>query len=215
MLFHDLSVGYVTPLIQVDSKNNGFDLKPGVHLLIAPNGVGKSCFVQTLAGVVKPLRGRFEATGGVFLMPEYLIFPKFIYPSEWAQYQGVDEKNWNQDPLLKPFRLEPVWQRYFGQMSQGERRKVHWVCALKTQKKNILLDEPLNGLDLFALEGVYGILKAMKDQGKTVLLITHHFQSLASIADGIWLIRDKKIIPGPSPSSLNLKGLIEFYQPQR
>src|SRR5689334_13484034 len=95
LFFRDLKVGRpgAAPLLRLDSGRDGVALEPGVHLIVAPNGRGKSTLLQTLAGVLPSLGGDVHLGDSVYrpgadslYISEYLSFPKFIYPSEWIEF---------------------------------------------------------------------------------------------------------------------------------
>lgn len=208
--FRNLKIGRPSkePLIEFSGT---FSLKKGLHLLIAPNGFGKTTFMQTIAGLLPPLSGdvlfdsRPPTEREVKYFSEYLFFPKWIRPSEWVPVQVGHPINDDLKSWIKSLRMESLWNRFLGEMSQGERRKVIWLTALSTDQPIILLDEPTRGLDFPALSVVRDALLELKKREKTIILTSHEVGPLLGIVDEIWFLHDRKIKSLPEVSSINPK----------
>lgn len=192
-----------TPLISLDSEKDGLVFEPGIHLIVAPNGRGKSTLFQTLSGILSPLEGRvrlgdrpLDSEKEVLYISEYLSFPKFIYPNEWIDFTCPSEEKFNASKFVETihgFRLEEKMKHYLGRMSQGERRKITWLAALHSSQPIVLLDEPFDGLDLFAYRSAVEALRKLKSQGKWVILVSHQFSSFLREVDFAYGIFDRKL----------------------
>ncbi len=200
--FRDLSVGWKKsePLVRVDTARDGISLPSGVHLIVAPNGLGKTTFLQTLAGVRPALGGEAFLDGGpiasnrnVLYVSEYLAFPKFIYPEEWIEFVARSAPAADVPEWVRKFRLEALMSRFLGRMSQGERRKVTWLAAHSSPKPIILMDEPLDGLDILAIRAARELLDTWRKQGRIVLLVAHQVFDLLDLVDDVHLIHDQKL----------------------
>jgi ABC-type multidrug transport system ATPase subunit len=179
------------------------ELTPGIHALIAPNGFGKSTFFSTLSGLVAPsqydvtFEGKFlEPKLGLLSISEYLSFPKFVTPREWIIANLESERADLQtvlDPWITKFRYGSIFNRYFGTLSQGERRKATWLLAEASDKKLVLLDEPLDGLDYPAILAARDILKTWKARGRTILIIAHQVSEIVDMLDGILSLPGRRL----------------------
>ena len=195
--FHDFKAGRGSQvLIDVDTARDSISLKPGLNLIVAPNGYGKSTLLQSIAGVLKPISGRmtirdsdgakeqaFDPARDALMISEYLTFPKFILPEEWIEFaagsrpnEAILEQHW------KAFRLEALRQKYLGRMSQGERRKVTWLAAHASNRPVLLLDEPLDGLDLLAIEAARSMIREWESQGRIVCMIAHQISEVFALS---------------------------------
>jgi len=239
--FLNLSVGRnkTKELLSVDSQRDGIEFRSGLNLIVAPNGFGKTSLLQTLAGAIKPLSGeiRMSDTGGgpkvgprkfhpeqdALYVSEYLSFPKFIYPSEWIDFvagRGGGNEDRNAQSLeywMGEFRLKSEMNRFVGRLSQGERRKVTWLSAQASTKPVLLLDEPLDGLDLFGIRAARKMLNAWKNEGRIACIVAHQVGELLDLCDAIFVIGDKKLITWEKTASLAQfrEKVSDFYDPRK
>jgi ABC-type multidrug transport system ATPase subunit len=198
--FLDLVVGREAraPLVEVDTARDGIAWSAGLYLIVAPNGYGKTTFLQTVAGVLPALRGECLADGkalnaerDVLYVSEYLSFPKFIYPAEWIEYMSDHAREAALDEWIDAFSLRPKLGSFLGRMSQGERRKVTWLGAQASRKPVLLLDEPLDGLDILAIRAARRMVERWKADGRIVCVVAHQVHELLDLADEVFLIRER------------------------
>jgi ABC-type multidrug transport system ATPase subunit len=205
--FLDFKVGRSASRVLIEANRGETRFEPGLHLLIAPNGYGKSSFLQTLAGALPSLKGDvflgdsvFRAAMDSYYVSEYLSFPKWIKPWEWVEFQSRErathELKAKLSPWVKRLGLEAKMDSFLGRMSQGERRKVTWLCAHASGRPVLLLDEPLDGLDLFALEAVRDLLAAWKKEGRTVLVVAHQASEMLDLCDEYWVLKNRVWVSG-------------------
>jgi ABC-type multidrug transport system ATPase subunit len=235
--FHEFTVasgprGAGTPLLVLDTESQGLTWGPGSHLIVAPNGLGKSTLLRALAGQLSVGKGEARLDGRplrpereVVAVSEYLSFPKFIYPWEWVEFVSGRERA-QLEPELRPWvealRLGHRMEAFLGRMSQGERRKTTWLAAHASGKPVVLLDEPLDGLDLFGVEAARGLLREWKARGRIVVVVAHQVGEVLDLADHVWLIRDQRlwewgeVMPGQgrTPDSLR-REVLRFYSSAR
>lgn len=213
--FHNFKIGRDPNrvLLNLDSAGQTpLTWQSGVHLIVAPNGFGKTTLFQTLAGVLSSLEGSAKINGETLVpsqhatyVSEYLAFPKYIYPHEWIEFfsgqrlkGSIAKGNENLEEWIKKFRLGELMRSFLGRMSQGERRKVTWLGAHMSKKPLVLMDEPLDGLDLLAVEAARQMLQEWKSQGRIIGLVAHQVGEVLDLADEIYFIRDQKLIPWSS-----------------
>lgn len=227
--FRELSVGRTRgkPLLELDSSRDGCRLGSGIHLIVAPNGYGKSTFLQTVAGVLPSLGGTvladdrsFTPSADASYVSEYLTFPKFVYPGEWVDFAAGKSVDLANDRWVEAFGLKSKTGSYLGRMSQGERRKVTWIAAHYSQRPILLLDEPLDGLDLFAIQTAREMISEWKHEGRVVLIVAHQVGELLDLSTEVHLIGDRKLKPWSSTIDLPIAGIsapdfrsrvLEFY----
>ena len=232
--FHDFKVGRKASecLLELDTAAQGIALKPGLNLIVAPNGRGKTTFLQTLAGVLSPLQGVVKSDGERLLEPsrdlvyisEYLTFPKFIYPSEWIEF--TCGRPWKDvEPELRPwileFQIDNKMNSFLGRMSQGERRKVTWLATHAACRPVALLDEPLDGLDIFGIRAARRMVETWCQEGRILCVVAHQVGELLDLSSEIFLIRGKRFVAWDSEIGVSAKTMgsddfrkrtLEFYR---
>lgn len=204
--FRDVKIGRVSDrvLIDIDSARGDPQLPPGLHLVVAPNGKGKTTLLQSVAGLLPRLAGDFwwdhktlNPEQDVLYVSEYLTFPKYIYPAEWIAFVSRKKVDWRSGELarwVEGLSLQGKMNSYLGRMSQGERRKVTWLAAQHSERPLLLLDEPLDGLDLLAIRAARDLIQSWKDRGRVMIVVAHQVAEMLDLADSVLLIRDQKLL---------------------
>ncbi len=199
--FHDLQVGRgARALLELDTPTDSICLSSGLQLIVAPNGYGKTTLLQTIAGVLKPMKGEIRLEGkrlnvesDVVYVSEYLNFPKFVYPLEWVEFMARGKPGSDLQRWIDGFSLGHKMSSFMGRMSQGERRKVTWLGAHASNRPVILLDEPLDGLDLLAIRAAREMLDHWRSQGRIVFIVAHQVSEVLDLADRVFLVRERKL----------------------
>ena len=221
--FHEYRVGHPDgrELLGLDSRRDSISFRSGLNLVVAPNGFGKSTLFRSLAGMIQPLGGTARLDGeklrperDVLYVSEYLAFPKFVTPMEWIGFASGRSPEKGAEWLEK-FRIAPGTDRYLGRMSQGERRKTTWIAAHLSGRPIILMDEPLDGLDLRATETARELLSEWIAEGRMVGVIAHQPAEVLDLAEAIFAIRDHRLVPMESGTGWTAESLrsslLSFY----
>jgi len=186
--------------------------------MIGPNGAGKSTFLKTLAGLLKPLGGVAYVDGLLVhrLKPLDLarklavVLTERIHPGLLRVYDIValgrhpytgfmgklSEKD--HDVIIESLRLvnaEHLADRYFVELSDGERQKVLIARALAQEPKILLLDEPVTFLDLRHKFEILRILRLLaKDKGVTVIASLHEISLVPRFCDHVILVKNGRVM---------------------
>lgn len=190
--------------------------------LIGANGAGKSTTLRTIAGLVKPAKGRIHLQGeditgltpdkivakGVTLVPEgRRVFPDLtvlenLKIGAYLRKDDLsDDLNWVYE--LFPRLKERSWQAA-GTLSGGEQQMLAVGRALMSRPKIIMMDEPSLGLAPIVVKGIFDIIKEINRMGVTVLLIEQNANMALRIADIGYVLETGKIITtGPGKQLLN------------
>lgn len=203
--FREVEIGRnpARPLIKVNSESDEIRFRSGLQLIVAPNGYGKSTLLQTVGGILQPLKGRMHisesgesrpllAERDVLYVSEYLSFPKFIYPREWISFMAEGSGH-SVESAIQGFSMESQMGHYLGRLSQGERRKVTWLGADASQKPVLLLDEPLDGLDLLAIRCARELVQSWRERKRVVCVIAHQVGELLDLSDEVFLIHEGRL----------------------
>lgn len=190
--------------------------------LIGANGAGKSTTLRTIAGLVKPAKGRIHLQGeditglspdrivakGVTLVPEGRhVFPDLtvLENLKIGAYLRKDDLtqdlNWVYE--LFPRLKERSWQAA-GTLSGGEQQMLAVGRALMSRPKIIMMDEPSLGLAPIVVKGIFDIIKEINRMGVTVLLIEQNANMALRIADIGYVLETGNItMTGPGQQLLN------------
>ncbi len=199
----------VTVLHNVD-----FDIYPGeVHGLVGENGAGKSTLVKLIGGVFTPTRGEIYVEGrkvsipnplaarelGIVLMhQEPLTFPDLDVTENLFAGHTRDgrpliswkEKRSEARRLLDSLELDIDELSMVRGMSIADQQMVEIICALSTNAKIIIMDEPTSALTLNEVNTLFGIIGKLKKQGKAIVFIGHRLEEIRTVADRITVLRD-------------------------
>ena len=193
-----------------------FEVPAGICFgLLGPNGAGKSTTVEMLEGVVAPSAGevrfrgesihargsryrerigiQFQATAlqDFLTVRENLKLFQALYPSK----RPLEE-------LIAVCRLEEFLDRDTRQLSGGQRQRVLLAIALVNDPELLFLDEPTTGLDPQARRNFWELVRAIKAEGKTLVLTTHYMEEAYELCDDIGIVDRGRLIARGSPERL-------------
>ncbi len=174
-----------------------------VHGFLGPNGAGKSTTIRVLLGLLKknsgeallfgrdPWRDAVELHKDLAYVPGEVSFWPNLTGGEIIDVLGrlrggLDEAR--RSALLDRFELDA--SKKFRAYSKGNRQKVALVAALASDVKLYIMDEPTSGLDPLMEQVFQSEVRALKDQGKTVLLSSHILSEVEALCDRATIIRD-------------------------
>lgn len=193
-------------------KGISFDVEEGqIVTLIGANGAGKSSTLRSIAGLIKPASGSIEFNGeaitgvdttqivkkGITLVPEgRKIFPDLTVEENLkiGAYMRKDNltDDMNRVYSLFPRLKERSWQAG-GTLSGGEQQMLAVGRALMSKPKMIMMDEPSLGLAPIVVKDIFSIIKEIKEEGITVLLIEQNANMALKIADVGYVMETGKI----------------------
>lgn len=184
-----------------------FDAPDGkITALLGPNGAGKSTTLRVLYTVVNPTRGRALIDGidtatdplGVRERLGALPHNAGIYErltarenvAYFGRLNGLEgaELDDRIAALVTQLDMQKFIDRRAKGFSQGQKLKTALARALIHEPKNVVLDEPTNGLDVMATRALRDIINGLKDAGKCVLFSSHIMQEVASLCDDLVII---------------------------
>ena len=180
--------------------------------LLGPNGAGKSTTIRMMYGLLTPDQGRVDVDGFdpsrqpvearkcLGALPDaYGLYPRLTARENIAyfgQLQGMNRSLVNRriDELNELLDMNDIISRRVDGFSQGQRMKVSIARAIVHDPKNVILDEPTNGLDVMTTRAMRTLIRRMKDAGCCVILSSHIMQEVSALCDEIVVISSGKVV---------------------
>ena len=185
------------------------ELRAGeIVVLLGPNGAGKSTLLSALAGALAPDGGVVERSGRVALA---LQSPDLARRSVLANltlalsWWGVPRAQRRERALgaLRDLGVERLSDRPAGELSGGERRRVHLARALAVAPDVLMLDEPFAGLDADARAALLAdTAGALRVPGRATLVVVHDRAEAWALADRLLVLLDGRIAAEGPPAAL-------------
>lgn len=169
------------------------------HAILGDNGAGKTTLLRALAGLAHPTQGKISIFGKT---PHqacrdigYMAHPSLLYDEMsgmenlryFARLYGISGDARCAE-VIRAVGLDPELARGVGQYSQGMRQRMSLARAILHDPKILLLDEPFSNVDGHSAREMVGLLKRLRDAGKTIFVVTHQASLLEGAADEfIWM----------------------------
>src|SRR5438552_7995656 len=171
-------------------RNFSVTADPGrLYGVFGENGAGKSTLLRIIAGLARPTAGalRFSPAGPRL---GYMAHASMLYDElsamenlrYFASLCGIRDKRRLQGAIAS-VGLDPSLERRVGDYSQGMRQRLALARAVLHDPELLLLDEPFSNLDAGSAAAMAQVLGKMRDQGRTVFVVTHQPAHLAEVAD--------------------------------
>jgi len=227
-LFH-LTVSYGDNLIVSDCS---LTIPQGVMLgIIGPNGAGKTTLMKSILGIIKKKSGQVLFLGRAFGHVQHKIayvaqrntidwdFPVTVFDMVlmgcygklgWCKRPGVAEQIKVYEALatvgLGDYANQPI-----GMLSGGQQQRAFIARALAQDPTLYFLDEPFAGVDAPSEKIIVELLKTLRDQGKTIIVVHHDLFTAQSYFDWVLLMNKKIIGCGPIEEVLTQQNFAQVY----
>jgi branched-chain amino acid transport system ATP-binding protein len=199
--------------------------------LVGPNGAGKTTLLNTIAGLIRPVRGRIrlddaDVTGaepatlvraGLALVPEHRRIFRDLSVGENLRLAGVTVPAGERRERLREARerfpvLEAKWDVAAGYLSGGEAQQLAIGRALMANPRIVLLDEPTLGLAPTLVDLVFELLADLRASGRTILVVEQNARRALELADRGYLLRTGRVaVEGPGPELAAHEDLFGTY----
>ncbi|MFC5527340.1 ATP-binding cassette domain-containing protein [Rhodanobacter ginsengisoli] len=188
--------------------------------LLGPNGAGKTTTLRMLYTLMAPDRGQVLVDGidaatdplGVRrqlgVLPDARGLYKRLTAREnidyFARLHGLPEDllKRRRDALIEALEMGDIAERRTEGFSQGQRVKTAIARALVHDPRNVILDEPTNGLDVMATRALRQFMAKLKAEGRCVLFSSHIMQEVAALCDRIVVIAHGRVVADDTPDAL-------------
>ncbi|WP_246529084.1 ABC transporter ATP-binding protein [Microvirga zambiensis] len=181
-----------------------------IFALLGPNGAGKTTLISIVCGIVNPSTGQVTADGHdiirdyraartkIGLVPQELTTDAF--ESVWATVnfsRGLFGKPPNPAYIEKILKDLSLWEKRDSKimtLSGGMKRRVMIAKALSHEPTILFLDEPTAGVDVELRRDMWNMVRALRENGVTIILTTHYIEEAEEMADRIGVINKGEII---------------------
>lgn len=183
-----------------------------LHGFVGPNGAGKTTTMRILATLLKPTEGTATLDGVDVVgrpreirrlmgyMPDFFGVYDRLKTWEYLDFYarcygfGPRERGHMTDSLLELVNLTDKRDSYVDVLSRGMKQRLCLARALIHDPRLLILDEPASGMDPRARAEMKGILRTLKDMGKTVLISSHILPELSEMCDSLTIIDHGRLV---------------------
>lgn len=215
--------------------NVGFSLKKGeVHALVGENGAGKSTLIKCISGAIRPDSGKIFLDNKEFLSIgpkdtiEHGIVTVYqelnLIPSlSVAENVFVGERRggkllYNRQKvereckkILEDFHIDIDATAIVSELSVAQRQLVEIVRAISRNVRILILDEPTSSLTVHETQFLFDTIRRLKQNGVTIIYISHIFEETFALADRITVMRDGRYIDTLETAKTNKAELIKLW----
>ena len=188
-----------------------FEVKQGeIFGLLGPNGAGKTTFLNILGGTVTKTKGNINVWGfdidknprqvkaSIGIVPQEVNLDAFFSPKTLLELQaglyGVTKKERITDLILKMVSLENKADAYSRSLSGGMKRRLLIAKAMVHQPPILILDEPTAGVDVELRNNLWNNVKALNQEGVTIILTTHYLFEAQEMCDRIAILNKGNLV---------------------
>ncbi len=181
--------------------------------LVGANGAGKTTTVECIQGLRKPDAGALSVLGYDPVTQAEQLRPLVgsqlqdsALPDRLRVQEAVDlfatSRARHGAELIERFGLVERRRSAFGSLSGGERQRLFLVLALLNRPRLVFLDELTQGLDPAARRNVWAAVGNLRDEGATILLVTHEMDEAEALCDRVVVMRDGRVLDEGPPADL-------------
>jgi sodium transport system ATP-binding protein len=219
---HDLHKSFKTRAGLVHAVEGvDFEARDGeITGLLGPNGAGKTTTLRMLYTLMAPDRGEVRVDGldaarepaavrrALGVLPDARGVYKRLTARENIAYFGelhglsraqIAERT---RALSAALQMDDILDRQTEGFSQGQRTKTAIARALVHDPKNVILDEPTNGLDVMTTRAMRGFLQQLRAEGRCVIFSSHIMQEVAALCDRIVIIAKGRVVASGTADEL-------------
>jgi sodium transport system ATP-binding protein len=188
--------------------------------LLGPNGAGKTTTLRMLYTLMQPDQGQVVVDGvdaardpeavrrALGVLPDARGVYKRLTAREniayFGELHGLSKATIAQRTraLSTALDMDDILDRQTEGFSQGQRTKTAIARALVHDPRNVILDEPTNGLDVMTTRAMRGFLRQLRDEGRCVIFSSHIMQEVAALCDRIVIVAKGRVVASGSADEL-------------
>lgn len=216
------------------SRALSFHVRPGtIHGLVGENGAGKSTAMKLLFGMLEPDSGeillngrptRFRSpadavTAGIgmvhqhfMLAPPLSALDNFLLARPGRAWSWLSRATRLREAreLSEKLRFEIPWERPVEQLSVGEQQRLEILKVLAEQPRLLILDEPTAVLSPVEIKDFLARLRALRDEGRTLILISHKLHEIMQVCDDVTVLRAGQVVATRPTAETSAEDLAEL-----
>ncbi len=226
---HDLTVKYgEKPVLW----NVDFEIPSGKLIaVVGPNGAGKSTLIKAIMGILEPVSGYVNIFGKpldemrnqIAYVPQresvdwdFPISVQELVMMGRYSHIGLFKRPRKDDRQIVAESLEQVGMteyanRQISQLSGGQQQRVFLARALAQRADIYFMDEPFAGVDASTESAILELLKSLRDQNKTVIVVHHDLHTVSQYFDWVMMLNLHLVAFGPMESTLTEENLKKAY----
>ena len=172
--------------------------------LVGANGSGKSMLLRTIAGLIKPSKGKVWPLGKKHSFPDDLgivienvgLWPEYTGMENLALLAKIRGKIGKQEmeEALKRVGLSPSDSRIYKKYSLGMKQRLAIAQAIMERPKLLLLDEPTNALDENGVALIHDLIFRERKRGATIVLASHNRADIDLLCDSVYFLEEGKVV---------------------
>lgn len=211
----DLTVAYGEKPVLWDID---LEVPAGVLMaVVGPNGAGKTTFLKAILGLVRTAAGSVLINGRPYadMRQQVAYVPQrgsvdWDFPTNvldvvmmglygqvgWIRRPGRAERD-RALMALDQVGMESFAERQISQLSGGQQQRVFLARALVQDADIYFMDEPFQGVDATTERAIIDLLRALRERGKTVVVVHHDLQTVPEYFDHVMLLNVRRIASGP------------------
>lgn len=226
----DMTVAYeIKPVLwDVDLK-----VPKGILMaIVGPNGSGKSTLIKSMLDLIKPISGKVLFNGESYkTQRKYIAYVPQRGSVDWDFPTSVldvvlmgryGHLGWIRRPkkideqyaieALEKVGMHDFLKRQISQLSGGQQQRVFLARALVQDADIYIMDEPFQGVDAKTERAIIVLLKELRENGKTVVVVHHDLQTVAEYFDWVTLLNTQIIGSGPVEEIFTEENLMKTYR---
>lgn len=225
----DLTVAYNEKPVLWDID---LDVPSGILMaIVGPNGAGKTTLIKTILGLLDAAAGEVKIYGRSYTEQRKLVgyvpqrgsvdwdFPTSVLDVVmmgrygqlgWFRRPGPNERKIATEALAK-VGMAAFADRQISQLSGGQQQRVFLARALAQDAQVYFMDEPFQGVDATTERAIVSLLQALRQAGKTVIVVHHDLQTVPEYFDWVMLLNVRRIASGPVSEVFTEENLRQTY----
>ncbi len=202
------------PVVAVEDVS--FEVRRGeIFGIVGPNGAGKTTTVECLTGMRSPDAGTVEVLGldptregNKLLQYVGVQLQQAALPARLKVWEALDlyssfyEKTLDPRGLLQRWGLAEKEGTVFDKLSGGQKQRLFIALALLNDPEIVFLDEITSGLDPQARRASQDLVREIRDEGKTVVLVTHFMDEAEQLCDRVAIVDAGRLVALDTPQNL-------------